>query len=590
VAKLNHRPASMTIVGLRIKEFALSTICLDVPCRQSKMPDNGTTRLSTFHLTMGVPYISVLQTITIPCGLRSSLLSKVRADVLDAQQLLIRATSVDNRWPDRVLTVCVRFLHWQWIWTGGIRVPQFISGGWIDQQLPAVRKAQSNTYIFPNDIAPTLLEMAGGDVSFLLGKNAGAPYGSPMWEYIKNSIDPTKSLSTHQRVRKVAYTHDMFFDVREDRTMKFFYTGNNPILTPRLYEPVWPRTGDLYMDTLYNSVKPCRPNGVASDCCSLNIELDWQEKSPLSADCQAMLREAQNLFAIEGGCPKDSQGRNTNPICLEEGDINSTFPKDLSLWTHYGAAGPFTNSKGRPLNDLPMKCACYGLTGGASASSDVDYFIVRNFGPSQCGNSRRILSLRPPQSIPCDGSFAFDSPPQVDIIDQYKDVGFSIRPFKRTLLLEQEKLSAIDLPVIIKTMLSYMTRQGHTDWPAINKFPFNVYMDTCKAKGVVPVPFPILSITPYQWGARDPTLPFKELLPRIGLCSPVTLTHYFCPSHQNAQLKPVVEWHFGPLDPHGVFADGTRWEPMGIIECSINCKVTPKGTAYIGDGPHGVVV
>ena len=235
-----------------------------------------------------------------------------------------------------------------------------------------------------------------------------------------------------------------------------------------------------------------------------------------------------------------------------------------------------------------MKCVCYGLTGAASASSGVDYFIVRNFGPSQCGTSLRILSRRPPQSIPCDGSFAFDSPPQADILDQYKDVGFSLPPFKRTLRLEQLKLSAIDLPAIYKTMLSYMNRQGRTDWPAINKFPFNAYMDTCKEKGVVPVPFPILAITPYQLGTRDPTLPFNKS--PFGLCSPFDATRYFCPSHQNAQLKPVVEWHFDLLDPHGVFADGTRWEPMGFIECSIKCKITPKGTAYIGDGPHGLVV
>ena len=350
--------------GVRIKEFALSTICLDVPCRQSKMPDNGITQLFTLHLTMEAPFTTELQTITIPCGLRSSLLSKVRADVLDAQQLLIRATSVDNRWPDRVLTVCVRFLHWQWIWTGGIRVPQFISGGWIDQQLPAVRKAQSNTYIFPNDIAPTLLEMAGGDVSFLLGGNKGAPYGSPMWKYIKNSIDPTMSLSTHQRVRKVSYTPDMFFDVQEARTMKFFYTGSNPMLVPRLYEPVWPKTGDLIMDTVYTSVKPCRPNGVASDCCSLNIELDWQETTPLLADCQAMRLEAQNLFAIEGGCPKDSKGRNTNLICLESGDVNGTFPKDLTLWTHYGAAGLQGTTTERSADEMRLLwpnwgCICF---------------------------------------------------------------------------------------------------------------------------------------------------------------------------------------------------------------------------------------
>lgn len=123
----------------------------------------------------------------------------------------------------------------------------------------------------------------------------------------------------------------------------------------------------------------------------------------------------------------------------------------------------------------------------------------------------------------------------------------------------------------------------------MGKFPFNGAMDTCKEKNVVTVPFPVQAITPYMFGTRDPSIPFEEL-PFIGLCSPATATQYFCPSHQNAELKGVVRWSFNKLNLHGVFVDDSKWKPMGLIECTLKCRRVPEGTAYIGDGPHGLVV
>jgi hypothetical protein len=124
---------------------------------------------------------------------------------------------------------------------------QFMTGGWLDNNLPANRKHKSNTYIFPSDIAPTLLDMAGGDVNLLLDGKTGATYGNPLWEYISNSVDPAKETAAKQLVRKVSYTKDFFFDVQADRTMKNFYSGDTPLLVPRLWEPIWPKDGDLLM-------------------------------------------------------------------------------------------------------------------------------------------------------------------------------------------------------------------------------------------------------------------------------------------------------------------------------------------------------
>jgi hypothetical protein len=474
---------------------------------------------------------------------------------------------------------------------GGVRTPQFISGGWIDQQLPKSRNRQSNTYMFPNDIAPTLLEMAGGDRSYLLGDKTGAPYGNEMWEYIKKSVDPKSIKEYHQKPRLVSYTPEFFFDVQVNKTVKFFYNGDKPVPIPRLYvDPVWPKTGDHIMDTNYYSIKPCRPNGIPSDCCSWNIEEDWQERNPLEVDCSVLHLQAKELFAIEGGCPKDVLGRNLNPICLKQGEVaRGASPKALSLWTHYGAAGPFTNSKGRPMNDLPMKCTCYGLDLPAR-SSNVDYFVVRNLGPSQCGKSRGLFrKIRPPQSILCDGSFAFGKPPDRTILRDYARTGFNLREYRRILNQEQRKLIGRSLPEVYEVLVDYSLRRGETEWPALGKFPFNGDMDTCKEKGVVPVPFPVLSLTPYMFGTRENTLPFRKT--RLGLCAAYSLTLFFCPTYQNPLLKSVVQWNTeNRADPYGVFADGTYWYPMGLIECSIRCQPKAEGSAYIGEGPLGLVV
>jgi hypothetical protein len=131
--------------------------------------------------------------------------------------------------------------------SGGTRVVQFMTGGWIDNNLPNVRKYKSETHTFPHDIAPTLLDMAGGDVNLLLGGRTGATYGNSLWEVIKNSLDPTETGKPQQLVRKVSYSKTFFFDVQASRTLKSFFTGNTPIPMPRLWDPIWPKNGDLLM-------------------------------------------------------------------------------------------------------------------------------------------------------------------------------------------------------------------------------------------------------------------------------------------------------------------------------------------------------
>lgn len=122
-----------------------------------------------------------------------------------------------------------------------------MTGGWLDRNLPANRSRKSDTFIFPNDIAPTLLSMAGANVNLLLDGKKGAPYGNALWNYIRNSVDPTKARRPKQMVRKVTISKEFFFDVQANRTLKNFYTGDTAVPLPRLWEPIWPKNGDLLM-------------------------------------------------------------------------------------------------------------------------------------------------------------------------------------------------------------------------------------------------------------------------------------------------------------------------------------------------------
>lgn len=55
-------------------------------------------------------------------------------------------------------------------------------------------------------------------------------------------------------------------------------------------------------------------------------------------------------------------------------------------------------------------------------------------------------------------------------------------------------------------------------------------------------------------------------------------------------MTKVLKWKYSSDGVSGVFADGRPWEPMTVRECLATCQATPEGTAYIGDGPNGLVI
>lgn len=247
-------------------------------------------------------------------------------------------------------------------------------------------------------------------------------------------------------------------------------------------------------DTNYKSVRPCRPGNIPSSCCLLDIENDFQETNPLPADCDAMSLEAKNLFEIEGGCAKDKNGKYLNNLCIDNGMVGrGALPERYSLWTQMAAAGPFTNSKGQPLDGLPMKCVCESVSDWYD-EDDINIFTLKIFSPTEC-SKKKSLRKKPSAGVPCDGTFA--KPPlgkTSELYDEFKNQGINIQALKHVSWIEDRQLILLGVPGMLKTLVSYMTRQGFSEWPNTIKFPYIVDgANSCPEKNVTSLPYPLIS-------------------------------------------------------------------------------------------------
>jgi hypothetical protein len=342
-------------------------------------------------------------------------------------------------------------------------------------------------------------------------------------------------------------------------------------------------------DNNYVSIKPCRPDGrdKPSDCCLLDITNDVQEKQPLRADCNAMQLEAKNLFEIEGGCVKDKNGKFNNTLCLEPESLNSGAPPGkFSLWTHMGAAGPFTNAKGKPLDGLSMKCVCQSKN-DLVLNGDIDYFNMNVFGPTEC-TRKGLFSRRPAQSVACDGTLALPVKETTgDLFSKLAALGLNKEKLEVITSLERRQLIFLALPALYKNFYSYLTRKGFDEWPNVLKWPFFAE-DTCPDKGATSLAYPPTTFPPYVLGGLT-EFTFPQKARRLGLCALYSDDRFFCPAKQNPTLKRVAKWNYERILAKGTFADGSIWRSYGILQCRRKCKATPDGTPYVGDGPHGLL-
>jgi hypothetical protein len=334
----------------------------------------------------------------------------------------------------------------------------------------------------------------------------------------------------------------------------------------------------------------------------LDITNDFQEKNPLPTNCDDMEREGKMLFEIEGGCTKDENGTFSNVICLEPGDVKAgAFPSKFSLWSQMGAAGPFTNSKGVPLDGLPMKCLCESLADFADVN-DVDYFTLNVFSPSQCGTDSAfdiLFGRVPALAVSCEGPPVFTGPRYGALADTIQRTSSLLNDFvkqgltKLQLILlskfERRELIFLILPTLYQALYTYLNREGFTEWANVLKWP-RLSGDTCPAKNATSLAYPPTTFPPYVFGGKtEATFP-KPAPPIIDLCALYTDNKLFCPAHQNPLLEPVTSWSYDRFSPKGYFANGSIWSPFGFVDCLTRCQNQADGTAYIGDGPHGLMV
>jgi hypothetical protein len=330
------------------------------------------------------------------------------------------------------------------------------------------------------------------------------------------------------------------------------------------------------------------------DCCLLDITNDFQERNPLPTDCDAMELEGKNLFEIEGGCEKDENGVYSNLMCLEPGDVSGkALPSKFTLWSHVGGAGPFTNSKGVPIDGLPMRCICESFDEDATFDSNT-YFTLNVFSPTECRKTN-FLGIRPRQSVPCEGlpvsvtnrtNVSFRT---TDLINKISNQGIDIRDLNIIALTEIRQLLLLSLPALYRTLNGYLDRQGFKEWPNILKWPY-IYNDSCPAKNATSLAYPLTTFPPYVLGGET-ELTFPVSRGPLELCAIYTPDNrFFCPSHQNPTLQNVERWEYDRYNPRGFFTNGSTWEPLTILECLLKCPIRAEGTAYIGDGPHGILV
>lgn len=472
-------------------------------------------------------------------------------------------------------------------------MPQFLSGGWIDNNLPKDRSNKSSTYVFVNDWAPTLLEMIGANKHYLLGDRTGASYGNEMWTFIKNSV--SRNGKKVQKKRLVSYSTTLFFDVSEDKTFKMMYTGDDGVYIPRHWSAIWPLEGDLIPDLGYQSTRPCRPDGQALECCYFDVESDPREDHPINANCNALMEEGISIYGFDI-CDEFPT------ICLSSSQVSDTDNvDDYSIWSHYGATGPFCNKDAQPVgSNLDMLCICDGyLQTSDPEQSKIKSFTPSVFAPYVCSDSPAIgeitvdnITMEVP-GVNCEGGFA--RVPQGGMLQAYVDQGISEGLASQLLSLPSIPI----FPEVMQALNEYVTRKGYVEWPSFSKFPYVGFgLDSCPLKKATTVPIPPENLTPWLGAAPDgnPTAPVAT----EDLCVPWTETKSWCPSKKNPLQRYIKDWDYSRSSPFGQFEDDTLFLPiegnatMNVTEaCKMDCSKDPSGTAYIGlstSDPWGIQV
>lgn len=476
---------------------------------------------------------------------------------------------------------------------GGIRVPQFLAGGWLKQQNPNIgsHPMTSNTFVIANDWAPTLLGMAGGDKSYLLGDAEGPAYGNNLWDNIQASVT---SETGHQMERTVTFSPQLFLDIREDATYKYIQTLDHvPIYFARHWNAIWPTDDDIIPDFGYRHVNPCRPNGESMECCYFRVDEDEHENNPLPTDC-----EEKRVFANESYYASPTCDVWPKQLCSEP-DHNDIVPSEkdqgwYSLWTLYNASGPFTNSSGYPITAEKLlgsmsatKCAC-SVIDENTKKEDVNAFIPLPTSPAICIDSSDPYYSSNEFYLSCDG---FSRPTfEGNYVDSYVEQGFPRDLIEKRF--KADKTSVLDrllhTPMILELYHAYVTRKNFTEWPNWAKFPYVAAgQDSCASKNITVNPISELQLTLWFPREGDVTAAVKA---KDNLCIVYAPGTYFCPAVDNAKQEKIISFNYSELNPS--FTISTEAGEKRLIEAKgySHCKqyCSPEDTAYIGEGKWGI--
>lgn len=481
---------------------------------------------------------------------------------------------------------------------GGTRVPQFLTGGWLNQQgLELGNEATSDTFVVVNDWAPTLLGMAGGNISYLLGDANGPAYGNYMWEHIKASVSSSgiKKKLESQKERFVTFSPQLFLDIRKEKTFKYIQTPDNtPIYFARKWDAIWPTDDDIIPDFGYKHVNPCRPNGDSMECCYFRIDTDEYEDTPLSTDCTEKRLFALKTYYSSPTCdiwPKQL----CDPLSKPKVVPSEREQGNYTLWTIYNASGPFTTSSGYPItadqlfrSDSATNCMC---TVDKTDEGDVNAFIPTPSSPTICINKDDSDYDRNKLYIPCDNFSgpAFDGSYDKALLS-YEKEGFPLALteawFKADSTSSLDRLAHV--PTLMNMFYDYVTREGFTEWPNMAKFPYVAAgQDSCSEKSVTANPIPTLALTLWFLRQGDVTSTAKATK---NLCIGYGVDTYFCPAVDNVKQDKITSFNYSRKNPSFTILTETGEEVLvearSRSACIDHCNANK--TAYIGGGKWGI--
>eukprot|EP00985_Skeletonema_marinoi_P022816 scaffold14762_cov210-Skeletonema_marinoi.AAC.11 len=408
--------------------------------------------------------------------------------------------------------------------------------------------------------------------------------GNPMWKYIQNSVSEQ---TPKQLPRKVSYNKDLFFDVTEEATHKLMVTPDGySVFYIRKWAPVWPEGEDLTPDFGYVSVMPCRPEGPdkPQECCRFNVVSDPGEDEPEIIDketCEGYKLKAESLYLGHSTTPETSvaktcqkpDGQNwkyptiackdfgdhsgfTNEIDVDK-EYGSFGAKYYSLWTQYGAAGPFVSynketKEAKRVDHYATKCVCETIDPNITPS-DVDAYLPTIASPSVCISTEKTTFAYSKQlAVPCNG---FSRTPTALGLQEYGYQGANQALMDTLASFERQgpAFAAQVSEALYQSGASYNSRRGFTEWPAMGKWPFiTPRWNTCQRKNATAMP--------------------------IGVASS-------CPSVFNPLQTGIKEYDI--MGEWAELSDGSRFFPIPRDDCS-TCEKAPVKTAYIGSTAWGM--